>query len=199
MPEEQNGLHVRGLLRGAYEKLSQTHKNKEITFSNSVLTEIADDSDYHRTKKGYMGYESARTFQFNGKIWVVARGEECGSYPAEPYDSDILALEFPLEGRITKATKKELTKKIRESSYFSNSLICGMADGNLAVSEGGRFGKQMIDLLRPKIQDFIAQKPEYDRSVILASTLQYPTTRCMLYKPEFADFLAELFETVLKS
>lgn len=199
MPEEQNGICVRDLLKRAYERLSQQHKNREITFSNKALTEIADDSDYHRTKTGYMGYESARAFQFNDKIWVMARGEKCGSYPAELYDSDILALEFPLKGEITKATKEELTERIKESSYFRNSLVYGMADGNLSVNGKGRFGKQMLDLLRPKIEGFIAQKPEYDRSVILASTLQYPTTKNMLYKPEFADFLAESFETVLKS
>ena len=197
--EQQKGLHVRDLLREAYEKLSQQHENKEITFPNRVLTEIANDTDWHRSRTGYMGYKSARTFQFNGKIWVVARGEKCGSYPAEPYDSDIMALEFPLKRRITKATQEELVRKVGESSYFRNSLIYGMADGNLAVSERGRFGKQMLDLLRPKIQEFIAQEPEYDRSIILASTLQYPTTKNMLYKPEFADFLAESFKSVLSS
>jgi len=199
MPKEQNGLYVRELLKKAYERLSQQHKNREIIFSNSVLTEIADDSDYHRTKTGYMGYESARAFQFNGKIWVVARGEKCGSYPAEPYDSEILALEFPLKERITKTTKEELAGRINESSYFRNSLVYGMADGNLVVSKRGRFGKQMLDLLKPRIKEFIAQKPEYDRSLILASTLRHLTKKCMLYKPKFVDFLAESFETVLKS
>lgn len=197
MVEEQAGLYVRDLLKNAYKTLSQQHKNQEIIFPNRALTEIADDSDGHRTRTGYMGYEGARAFQFNGKIWVVARGEKCGSYPAEPYDSDVMALEFPLKGRITKATKEELVKKIGESSYFTNSLIYGMVDGNLAVNKKGRFGKQMLEQLRPRIQEFIAQEPEYDRSVILASTLHYPTTKNMLYKPEFADFLAESFEAVL--
>ncbi|MBU3913502.1 MAG: hypothetical protein KKB21_04490 [Nanoarchaeota archaeon] len=197
--EQQKGLHVRDLLKNAYDKLNQQHKNREIIFPNRALTEIADDSDWHRSRTGHMGYESARAFQFNGKVWVVARGEKCGSYPAEPYDSDVMALEFPLKGRITKATKEELARKIGESSYFRNSLIYGMADGNLAVSKRGRFGKQMLELLGPKVQEFIAQKPEYDRSVILASTLRYPTTKNMLYKPEFADFLAESFEAVLTS
>jgi len=197
--EQQKGLYVRDLLKSAYEILSQQHENIEITFPNQVLTEIADDSDWHRSRTGYMGYESARAFQFNGKVWVVARGEKCGSYPAKPYDSDVMALEFPLKGIITEATKEELTRKIEESSYFINSLIYGMADGNLAVSGRGRFEKQMTELLRPKIQEFIAQKPEYDRSVVLASTLQHPTTKNMLYKPEFADFLARTFEAVLTS
>ncbi|MEK6855163.1 MAG: hypothetical protein AABX73_02990 [Nanoarchaeota archaeon] len=199
MAERQNGIHVRDLLKGAYEKLNQKHKNREITFPNKVLTEIADDSDYHRFRTGYMGYGSARAFQFNGKFWVVARGEKCGSYPAEPYDSDVLALEFPLKGRITKATKDELARKIGESSYFRNSLIYGMEDGNLAVSERGNFGRQMLELLKPKIKEYITQEPEYNREVILTSTLQYPIRKPMLYKQEFSDFLAESFEAVLTS
>lgn len=195
--EQLRGINVRDLLRGAYEKLSQRHKNREITFPIKVLTEIADDSDPHRIRTGYMSYENARAFQFNGKLWVVARGEACGSYPAEPYDSEVMALEFPLQGRITKAAQSKLAIKIEESSYFRNSLVCGMADGHLAVNGQGRFGKQMHDLLRPHLQDFVAQEPEYDRSIVLISTLQYPTIRRMLYKPEFSDFLAESFETVL--
>jgi hypothetical protein len=63
-------------------------------FPNKALTEIARDSDWHRTKVGYMGYETAGLFEFGGSIWIVGRGEACGSYPADPYDSDILALEF---------------------------------------------------------------------------------------------------------
>ncbi len=199
MVKTQKGLFVRDLLKNAYEKLSQQNENLEIKFSDPVLTEIADDSDWHRAKKGYMVYECARAFQFNGKGWVVARGEKCGNYPAEPYDSDVMALEFSLNGRITNSVKEELAGKISESLYFINSLVHGMADGNLAVGDRGRFGRQMLALLKPRIQEFIAQEPEYDRSLILASTLLHPTTKKMLYKPEFADFLAESFKTILTS
>lgn len=73
-----------------------------------------------------------------------------------------------------------------------------MADGNLSLSKEGRFGDKMLKRLQPEIQKFIAQEPEYDRSIILASTLQYLTTKPMLYKPEFADFLADSIAAVLK-
>ena len=195
---EESELDVRDLLKKAYEELSQRNKNRQIDFPSQVTTLIADDSDWHRSRAGYLGYTSAREFQFDGKFWIIARGEKCGSYPADPYDSDILALEFSLEGRETKAVERELVKKIGESQYFSNSLVYGMADGNLAINERGRFGKQMIELLRPRINKFIAQEPEYDQEVLSLSTLRPICKKSVKYKPEFASFLAETFERVLK-
>jgi len=56
----------------------------------------------------------------------------------------------------------------------------------------------MLDLLKPEIERFIAQKPEYNREVILASTLSAPVTRSTRYRPEFADYLADSVEKVLQ-
>jgi hypothetical protein len=200
MVEDQKGLYVRDLLIRTYEKLSQKHENREIILSNGILAEIADDSDWHRTRKGYMDYVNVRAFQFNDKTsWVVARGEKYGDYPANIYDSDIMALEFPLEEEITDSTKEELIREIIRSSYFRNSLISGMADGSLAINKEGRFKKQLSDLLRPRIQEFTTQEIEYDVKVLSLSTLSPFCKKSAKYKPEFADFIAESIEVVLKS
>ena len=107
------------------------------------------------------------------------------------------ALELLAEGKPPEQIQEELREGIKRSSYFRNSLIFGMGDGYLSLSKEGRFGEEMLKRLQPEIQRFIAQEPEYDRSVILASTLQYPTTKLMLYKPEFADFLSDSIEAIL--
>lgn len=198
MGDKIKGLNVRDLLKSTYSRLSERHNPEEVVLPNRVLAEIANDSDWHRTRVGYMGYESAGLFQFDGKTWAIARGEKCGSYPAEPYDSDLLALELIAEGKTSEQIQEELREGIGRSSYFRNSLIFGMADGNLSLSKDGRFGERMLRRLQPEIQRFITQEPEYDRSVILVSTLQYPTIKRMLYKPEFVDFLADSIEAVLK-
>ncbi len=198
MGDRVEGLNVRELLKSTYLRLYERHNPQVVVFSNRALAEIANDSDYHRTRVGYMGYDSAGLFQFDGKTWAISRGEKCGGYPAEPYDSDLLALEFLAEGKTPKQIQEELGEGIGQSSYFRNSLIFGMADGNLSLNKEGRFGEKMLKRLQPEIQRFIAQEPEYDRSVILVSTLQYPTTKNMLYKPEFADFLADSIEAVLR-
>jgi hypothetical protein len=199
MRKKQRELSVNELLKNAYEILSERNKNREIVFSHKILTEIASDNDWHKNKIGYMVYKSARAFEFNNKTWIIARGEKCRGYPAECYDSDILALESRSKEEMTKIGKKELEKRIGESKYFRNSLIYGMVDGNIAVNENGRFAKKMLNLLKPKIEDYIAQKPEYDYRMILLSTMQNPPIKVMLYKPKFSNFLAESFETILKS
>ncbi len=185
-------------MKNTYSILAERNNPREIVFPRRVLTEIADDSDWHRSRSGYMCYKYAGLFHLDGKTWSITRGEKCGSYPAEPYDSDILALELLAEGKTLEQIQKELKEGIEHSSYFRNSLIFGMADGNLSSIEGSRFGREMSRRLQPEINRFIAQEPEYDEGVILVSTLQYPTTRCMLYRQEFADFLADSIEAVLK-
>ncbi len=56
----------------------------------------------------------------------------------------------------------------------------------------------MQEILKPKIEDYVFQKPEYDTSVVLLSTLKHPTKKSMLYKPQFVNFLTDSIETVLK-
>ncbi len=198
MGEKTEGLNVRELLKSTYSTLTARHNPQQIVLANRALAEIASDSDWHRTRVGYMGYENAGLFQFNGKTWAIARGEKCGSYPAEPYDSDILALELLADRKTPEQIQEELSKGIGQGSYFKNSLIFGMANGNLSLNKEGRFGEEMLKRLQPEIERFIAQEPEYDRSVILLLSLQHPATKLMLYKPEFADFLADSIEAVLK-
>lgn len=207
MGNKTKGLNVRELLKDTYSRLTERHDPQEIVLPNRALTEIANDSDYHRTRVGYMGYETAGLFEFDGSVWTIARGEACGSYPADPYDSDILALEFELKrpikgGRTRKKTEKqiqeELGESIRRSEYFRNSLIYGKEDGNLIVSRNGRFGQRMLEILRPEIQRFIAKEPEYDSQLLSLSTLKPICTSSVKYKPEFADFLADSIEAVLK-
>ena len=153
-----------------------------------------------------MGYESADLFQFDGKTWAIARGEACGSYPADPYNTDILALKFELRrpikrGRTKRKTEKqiqeELSETIKRSSYFRNSLICGMADGRLTLTENGRFTESMLRLLQPRISDFIAQNLE-TRTDVIHTDLRPVVSKAVEYKPEFVDFLVETIETVLK-
>lgn len=192
-------LTVRELLKKTYENLAEKNSHKEIIFSEPALAEIADDSDWHRTKIGYMKYESANLFQFNGKKWVLSRGEKCGSYPAKPYDSDITALEPSEENPTTSYVRS----KLESSCYFRNSLIFALADGNLTIGTSSSFfenpfEKRMKEMLEPRLPEFVVQTPEYDTDMLLASTLQHPVTKEMLYRPDFVDFLTETIETILK-
>jgi hypothetical protein len=188
-------VSIRDLLKNAYSNLQTRNPHQEIALENEAFSVIADDSDWHRSRTGYMKYNKADVFDF-GKSWALGIGEKAGSYPARPYDSDIIALELsqcePMQ------IQKEIGEKIAASSYFENSLVFGYADGNLGINKEGRFGNRMMQLIKPKVPEFIAQRPEYDESVIELSTLRPPVTREMTYKPKFADFITEVIETVLR-
>lgn len=186
-------LSVRELLENTYEKLGERNSYTEIILPKDVTSEIADDSDWHRTRVGYMGYDKVRFFNFNNKSWLIGNGKSCGAYPARPYDSDILALELAVNQSPDEVCE-QFQKNI--SSYFRNSLLIGMNDGVLAVD--GRFSKRMDSLLRPRFKEFIAEIPRYNKEVISPDTHSPINTSSMKYKPEFADFLAEIIERVLK-
>ena len=181
-----NSLTGRELLTEAYEILTKNAKQIKL----KACAEIADDSDYHRSAKGYMMYEKVSLIYFsNGKNWCIGNGKAYGRYPAERYDSDILALK-------TKDNIGEIVKSIEASTYFENSLIYAVADGNLCL--GTRFNNAMLERLRPNIGKYIAQKPEYDRQMLLLSTLEPVVKKPIKYKESFAKFIAESIEQVLK-
>ncbi len=145
-----------------------------------------------------MGYETVALLDIDGKIWAVARGEACGDYPADPYDSDILAVKFDPNGKTEEQILEELCEEIAMSDYFTNSLIYGMRNGTVRVNIYGKFGSMMKEILKPRIKEFIAQKPEYDTGYILVTTLTPICRRSLRWKPEFVDFLASGIEKVLR-
>ncbi len=55
---EDKGLNVEELLRGTYEKLGERNLARNIGCPDKVFTEIADDSDWHRTRRGFMAQQS---------------------------------------------------------------------------------------------------------------------------------------------
>ena len=196
---ESAGLTVRQLIEKTHQVLAQRNKHEEIIFPEDMQpsAEIADDSDWHRTRKGHMHYVSAGLFQFGGRTWAIGIGIAGGGYPARPYNSDLLALEFVVDGKSKKQLVEGLATEIRHSEYFANTLFFGKSDGLLAVSREGRFSDAVRERLAPVAEEYLAQKPEYDTIVVLASTLQYPTTKQTLYKSTFPEFLAKTIEDVL--
>jgi hypothetical protein len=196
------GLTGGEILEKTYKILCGKCVPKTITLSDVAMTEIADDSDWHRSKTGYMIYKELNQITINGKNWVLGLGEKGGDYPAEPYDKDILALEYEMNGKDQKQVDDDITSMIRTSSYFRNTLILSMADGQLKLATPDspcycRFSEQMRQPLKDNFKDYVAQKPEYDRECVLVSTMDFPCTKQMTFKESFAKFLAETIEAIL--
>lgn len=194
---EDTSLSVRELLRQVYEKIGKELRGKQITLSDKATSEIANDSDWHRRRIGYMGYESVVLVQIGEKNWVLGFGVACGSYPAYPYSSDIVALSISPDGKSDEELTQEIYKAIETTSYFQNSIICGMADGQLFLNKNTPFGKKMTGILQSGIKDYIAQNLETDPTVFLMD-LRPVVKSSMKYKPEFVDFLKDFITGLLK-
>ncbi|MDD5032923.1 MAG: hypothetical protein PHC85_02310 [Candidatus Pacebacteria bacterium] len=194
--EEKQGLSSRELLESVYNALKEGCR--EIQFSSRAMAEIADDSDWHRSRTGYTGYESAALFNAGGKKWAVAFGIKCGSYPADPYNCDIAAVELTGGGNTNKEIAAEVQSALRRNSYFRDSLVYAMADGQLKVKKDGRFSKKTLELLGPKVQEFVAKDVRIDPNY-LTMDLRPVVKSAVRYKPEFVAFLRDTFRTLLSS
>lgn len=193
---KKQGLSARELLEGVYSALKDG--GREIKLPSKAMSEIANDSDWHRTRVGYTGYESAAILKAGEKEWAVAFGIKCGSYPADPYNCDIAAVQLSGDGRSDEEVAIEIRDALEGNSYFHNSLVYAMADGELAVSKNGHFDQKLLELLRPKVQEFIAQDLEID-SRYFSMDLRPLVKSAVQYKPEFVVFLRDTIRTVLTS
>lgn len=189
-------LSVRELLDKTYENLEKKFEHRIITFPKPALAEIADDSDWHRSRTGYMKYKQANVFELNGNEWAVAIGRACGSYPAEPYNTDLSAIKTNTEGKLEEEIQEEIRRGFNRSIYFTNSLVYGMSDGSLAVGKESPFKDKILEALRPQIENYLAKPPQYHDRFVTMDLRPVVTARAE-YKPEFADFLAETIIKVL--
>lgn len=193
---EKQGLLARELLEGTYKVLKKD--GREIKLPSKATAEIANDSDWHRTRIGYTGYESATFLKAGDKEWAVAFGTKCGSYPADPYNCNIAAIQLSSDGKSDEEVAVEAYDALQGNRYFYYSLIYAMADGQLVVNGDGYFGQKMLELLRSKIQEFIAQELKTD-SQYLTMDLRPLVKSAVQYKPGFVDFLCDTIRTVLAS
>ena len=194
---EDTSLSVRELLQQVCDKLGEELKGRQIALPHKATSEIANDSDWHRTRVGYMGYESVILVQIGEKCWVFGCGGAYGSYPADPYSSDIIVLSVSLDGKPDKELAQEICKAIERTEYFSDSVICGLADGCLCFNKGAPFGKKMMEVLQSGFNEYVARSLETDDTVFYMD-LRPVVKSDMRYKPEFVDFLKDTIAGFLK-
>lgn len=186
-----------------FKKIKKKYAEQEIIFPHYVLSLIADDSDWHRTRQGFMRYDSAIIVKLGNKTWVIGKGWSWGDYPAEPYDNDILVTK--LGDSLKNELNQELSKKIMDSissgwnSGFTNSIIAARKSGHLFT--GSRWQEAMTKFVSLKISDFIKKKLETHKDYI---TLEVggavPAVKSSIkYKWELADFLVETIIEILSN
>lgn len=193
---KNQGLSARELLSETFNNLQIKLDGKSISLPSMAAAEIANDSDWHRTRIGYTGYESAVLVKNGNRQWVIAFGTKCGSYPADPYNCDIAAVPISVNGKSDNRVAKEIHDALENNNYFRSSLIYAMADGRLVVNNEGRFGQKVFEFLRPKIGEFIAQELETDPR-FLTTDFRPVVKSAIQYKREFVAFLSETLQAAL--
>ena len=196
MPEVQD-VSVHRLLRAAYRCLGRKYHSRELFFPEGVCVEIADDSDGHRTRKGYFRYRSAKMIKVGRKWWAIARGERCGHYPADPFDSDIAAVRLPCRLKVGTEAAAYVAEKLLRGEYFANSLVVGLADGRLLEIGGNIFSTAVSGILRDELPALISSPLRRDDRCLDLSTLAPVTVSTMRYHRRAIEVLTLAFEAVL--
>jgi hypothetical protein len=191
---EKQGLSAKELLEGVYEVFE--NEGRKIKLPSKATAEIADDSDWHRDRRGYTGYESATLLKIGDKEWLIAFGTKCGGYPADPYNCDIATMQFFGDGKSDELVATEAYDALKENRYFRKSIIYAMASGQLMVKSGGCFSNEVIEFLSPRVYGFIAQELETNLDCLTMDGRPVVTTSTQ-YKPEFVAFLYDAFRKIL--
>lgn len=209
------------LVKAAYHLFCKRNQGTEVKFTEPNLpTEdwdsyyrhrgqmvhrvIADDSDWHRNRTGYMSYDSAQILRFGKKAWVVARGEKTGDYPGDQYASDIIAIYAGDVGVLPEKERAERLKEIlrkgssQSHAEFSDSLLVAMSDGSVVFPEFG-IGRRLFELKGDELQTHIAEQRQLDKRYISAGTLQPLVAKAQSYKSSAVVVVVEGIETVLKN
>jgi hypothetical protein len=189
------GITAHELLERTYVQLVQITGGETISLPRTAHAEIADDSDYHRTRIGYATYKSAVVVEIAGKPRVLAFGGTGGSYPSDPYDCDIAAPTFTEENSEMDQAMQAYAA-LESNLYYRYSLIHAMSDGQLAVSGRSKLGRAVIQSIGPKLHEFVAKDLEVDPNLFMMDLR--PVVRSgVLYKPELVELLARTLHEVL--
>lgn len=192
---EMVGLSVRELVNRACQTLLGEVEPFQLT--SPATAEIADDSDWHRTRKGYTEYNFAAVVQFESNEWVLAVGEAKGDYPARQFCCDLFAEQLTTKPKSEDELKLQVHQQLSANWYFKQSLLVGMADGRLAVPAELNTGQRLAEALKCCANSFVAQTRQFDPAVLDLTDLQPLVISPTTYRPEFVpvivDLLRELF------
>ncbi len=185
------GLRGHEVVEGVFKILTK-NTVMEILFPNTeepeyagVFTLIADDSDYHRIRRGFMRYKSFSIVALNSQQFAIGLGTAWGDYPADPYKNDIMILRIPqIEGSMAEICEW-LKKNVPSNRGFRGSVILSMADEELGFPTAWRW-------LSERLADFTRVKKATDKRFIAATTLKPVVTRRAEYNRKVVSAIARL-------
>jgi len=166
------GISGLELLQRVYDGLFRGQIEEIVEFEEPKYVLVADDSDHHRIRRGFMKYDGGKVISLDGKSWIIGKGTPHGSYPANRFLGDIRIGEgsFP-------------------SSFTPASLIYPLHDSALTVFRGGGIGVSRSGEFKGLI-DLVQRAGDFDL------TVEEPGVSA--YKPEFVDIWVERIEAELR-
>lgn len=181
----RKGLTAKELINATYECLKKKYFLQETKLGKDIFVEIADDTDWHRVRKGYMIYKSSAICKINGKFWLIFQGEETRGYPADPFAANLAAIliDFP------RIKEEDYLSLVENSTYFRNSLIIARMNGDIEGNGENNLSVELINSIKPKFSSFIARGIKRDKNLYSLSDFQPVVRSPMLYKQNFVKFL----------
>ncbi len=186
---EESGIGINELLTGVYEKLLEKLEGSERVMDPPARCEIANDSDWHRTRVGYMRYVKVALINKDGAHGLLAVGEPWGSYPKDPYAGDVIYIPAQDLQKEEELTDEAITDNIEGGSYFRYSLLVGYADGRLGFSKRCKIHDKLVTAVKDSFESYVAQDLETNPELFHLD-LRPVVSKAMRYKPEIVEFLS---------
>ncbi len=167
------------------------------TEGGNLMLRVADDSDYHRTRRGSMIYSRFKKMKFGERERVLAYGDKTSGYPAYEYKGDLMVIGNPQEwGNLeTEEGKKKFLDDAARGTFFLKSLFGVYSGGKLFCEDGHEwiknpYSRDVREILRG-VGEFVAEELERDPTFPSLATLSLVITQGMTYKPEIVPYLVE--------
>ena len=156
------------LLQRVYDCLFYEQVEEMVEFEKPIDILVADDSDHHRIREGYLRYTGGKVVALEDDRWFVGKGVPYGSYPADRYLGDL---------RVWTGSRP---LGIENFPGFRNSALIITRNNNIGISSWEMF---------TKLSDLLTKIDDYD----LTPNEQYTVVR-----PEFVDVVVERIEGVME-
>lgn len=190
----QPELSVEEVFEQTFETLIKDLPHEIYEFPEPVLVQVADDSDWHRTRTGEMVYRRAVVTSIGDSSWILAVATETWGYPADRYSAEFVAIPCKAE---TKHDAQVVAQSLRDSKYFLNTLIVGLSGGEIAFSKISAYSNAIKESLG-RAELYIAQDQKIDETVLDPSQGLKPViVRGYRYKLELVTSLVVALKKVL--
>ncbi len=168
-------------------------ENEATDLESPIRVEVADDSDYHRTRKGYFRYNRLYVVTLPRHRWILGKGVNAGGYPADGLVSDLLARQLP---SVLQADHKTIIGVVTGSEYFSHSVMVVREGGEFAVAGSQQRQAEYRRLFRADAKEVVASEGKVNTEVMTMS-LEPVFDSETLWTRRMAELMAETIAQIL--